>query len=373
MTSRRRTSDRRTGFERRRGVRSLDFPRTPTWEEQRTQHLTRFLFWTFALLYFNFGEPPRVSMWFSLTVVDVYFAFYGVYTSVSLWHARYQLYSPLRWRGSMWIDLLTCSLAALADPLVISPPFFAFLMVILGNGMRYGLRLFAEAVIGSFLCAVLVLGFRLPEYVDAMSISAVFFVLFFIIVVLYSYSLTARLELRKQRLEAERNCDELTGLLNRRALFERAGYLFDERGGVRAPIVVLFADLDGFKAVNDTHGHHMGDRALSEIGAIISRFLRESDLAARYGGDEFVLVLPGADVLGGTVVAQRLQEALAEWSRENLIELSLSIGLGQAPDHGNDLKGVIERVDHAMYQGRVIAGRGGIRVAQPGPISATAV
>ncbi len=365
MTSRRRDSDRRTGYDRRAGMQSVNFPRTPTWEEQRAQHITRYLFWAFALVYFNLGEPPRVSMWFSPLVVNLYFALYGVYVGISLFLVRRKLYSPLRWRTAMWVDLMTVSFAILADPLVISPPFFAFLMVILGNGMRYGLRLFAEAVIGSFVCAVLVLGFRLPEYINAMSVSAVFFVLFFIIVVLYSYSLTARLELRKQRLEAERNRDELTGLLNRRALFERASYLFDERGGVRTPIVVLFADIDGFKAVNDTHGHHMGDRVLSEVGAIIARCVRDSDLAARYGGDEFVLVLPGADVGGGNSVAQRMQEALTDWSRENRIELSLSVGLGQAPAHGDNLKTVIERVDQAMYQGRVITGRGGIRHVEP--------
>lgn len=365
MNNRRRVSDRRVGYDRRRGLRSAEFTRTPTREEQRAQHITRYLFWALALVYFNFGEPPRVSMWFNSYVVNVVMLLYGALITMSLLHARHRLYSPLRWRAAMWVDLTATSFAILSDPLVLSPGFLAFLMVILGNGMRYGLRLFAEAVIGSFLCAVLVLGFRLPEYVNALSVSAVFFALFFIIVVLYSYSLTARLELRKQRLEVERNRDELTGLLNRRALFERAAYLFDERGGLRTPLVVLFADLDGFKTVNDTHGHHVGDRVLSDIGAIFGRAVRDSDLAARYGGDEFVVVLPGADVGGGTSVAQRLQSALTDWSRANRIDLSLSIGLGQAPDHGNDLKAVIERVDQAMYRGRVANGRGGIRLVEP--------
>jgi diguanylate cyclase (GGDEF)-like protein len=364
MNSRRRISDRRTGAERRRGTRSLDFPRTPTREEQRAQHVTRFLFGGLALVYFNFGEAPRVSIWFEPWMVNAVLAVYIVVITGSLLLVQRRLYSPLRWRTAMWIDLVMSSFAVLSDPLVLSPGFFAFLMVILGNGMRYGLRLFAEAVIGSFLCAVLVLGFRHREYIDALSVSAVFFMLFFIIVVLYSYSLTARLELRKQRLEAERNRDELTGLLNRRALFEQTSYLFHDTGGARAPLVVLFADLDGFKAINDTHGHHMGDRVLAEIGGIVARVVRDSDLAARYGGDEFVLVLPGSDVDAGQSVAQRLQQAVTTWAQENQIKISVSIGLGQAPNHGNDLKSVIGRVDQAMYQSKVENRRGGIRVVE---------
>jgi diguanylate cyclase (GGDEF)-like protein len=286
---------------------------------------------------------------------------YGALITVSLWHSRRTLYSPLRWRAAMWVDLAATSFAVVSDPLVVSPGFLAFLMVILGNGMRYGLRLFAEAVIGSFVCVVLVLGFRLPEYINALSVSAVFFVLFFIIFVLYSYSLTARLELRKQRLEAERNRDDLTGLLNRRALFEQTSYLFHEEGGVRTPLVVLFADLDGFKSINDTHGHHMGDRVLADIGGLITRLVRDSDLAARYGGDEFVLVLPGADLGAGQSVARRLQEAITKWAREHNIDVSVSIGLGQAPVHGDNLKSVIARVDQAMYLGKAEHRRGGIR------------
>jgi diguanylate cyclase (GGDEF)-like protein len=362
MSNRRRVSDRRAG-ERRRLPRSNEFTRTPPWEEQRGQHITRFLFGALALIYFNFGESPRVNERFDLWTVNVAILLYGVAIALSLWHARRHLFSPSRWRTAMGADMLITSFSVLVDPLVLSPGFLAFLMVILGNGMRYGLRLFAEAVTGSFVCAVLVLGFRLPEYINALSVGAVFFTLFFIIVVLYSYSLMARLELRKRRLEAERNRDELTGLLNRRALFERAAYLFDSRGGVHSPAVVLFADLDGFKRVNDTHGHHMGDRVLADVGSIIARTLRDSDLAARYGGDEFVLILPGSSVEGGQSVAQRLQRELTDWASENKIDVSMSVGLGQAPNHGHDLKSVIARVDQAMYQNKLAGARGGVRVA----------
>jgi len=362
VPNRRRSSDRRGRTDRRRAKCALESPRIPSWEEQRAQHITRGVFCIMALLYFNIGEGPRADGWFSISGINVIFLCYGVFISVTLMAARRRLHSPLRWRIAMWVDLSSISCAILADTLVLSPGFLVFLMVILGNGMRYGMRVFAEAVIGSFACALLALGLRLSEYLDVLSVGTAFSSLFFIIFVLYSYSLMSRLESRKRRLENERNRDELTGLLNRRALFERAAHFFDNRSS-RQTAAVLFFDLDGFKEVNDTHGHHTGDRVLSEIGGIMSRIVRDSDLVARYGGDEFVMVLSNADIDAGRAVAQRLQQKVQEWSAQNKIGLSLSIGIGQTPGHGNDLNTIIQHVDQAMYQGRNDIGRGGIRLA----------
>jgi diguanylate cyclase (GGDEF)-like protein len=362
MQNRRRIADRRVNPYRPRSRRSVDAARTPAWEEQRSQHLTRYLFCALALVYFNYGEPSRIGAGFDAWLVNGTLLFFGAFITASFLHARRRLYSPLRWRLAMAVDLVATSFAVLVDQLVFSPGYLAFLMVILGNGMRYGLRLFAEAVVGSFLCVVVVLSHRLPQYTGGLSVSSVFYVLFFIIVILYSYSLTARLERSKRRLEVERDRDELTGLFNRRALFEQTVTLLNDDGSVRVPLVVLFADLDGFKAVNDTHGHHTGDRVLADVGALIGRLVRDSDVAARYGGDEFVLVLPGVDLNAGNAVARRIHDAVGMWARINEIDVSVSIGLGQAPEHGNDLKGVIARVDQAMYQSKMGDRRGGIRV-----------
>jgi diguanylate cyclase (GGDEF)-like protein len=361
---RRRRADGRRGVDRR----GAPVVRVPPWQEQRAQYLTRFLFWALGLAYFNLGGASHTSAWVSLAVFNTVFLLYGVEIACLMRHAARRLEVRWRWHVTMWVDLLAASFAILADPAVISPGFLAYLMVILGNGMRYGLRLFAEAVIGSLACALLVIGLRLFDYLDAVSVSAVFFLLFFIIIVLYSYSLTANIEKGRTRLEDERDRDHLTGLLNRRALHERAERLLQNPDTGGEPLVVMFADLDRFKAVNDNHGHHVGDRVLAEIGRMLACAVRDSDLVARYGGDEFLLILRDTNLAEADALAARLQQNLIEWSRRENVDLSFSIGLGQFPDHGADLKSVIERVDQAMYRSKLERGRGGIlQVGQAAP------
>ncbi|MBL8429688.1 MAG: GGDEF domain-containing protein [Dechloromonas sp.] len=315
-------------------------------------------------MYFNFGGEAQVRPWATLPIVNVVMTLYGVQILLFMWHATRVPHAPWRKRLTMWIDIAAATFAALADITLSSPGFLVFLMVILGNGMRYGLQLFGEAVIGCLGASILIVWLRLSDYLAILSVSAIFFLVFFAIVVLYSYSLTANTERARARLSHERNVDALTGMLNRRALIERASQLFQSPSANGGEIVVLFADLDGFKSVNDTHGHHVGDRVLVAVAECILDSVRNADLVARYGGDEFLLVLPRTSRDGGEIVAQRVRQEINDWARQNKIDFNVSIGVGNYPENGRDLESVIASVDKAMYRSKSENGRGGILHAE---------
>ncbi|MEE2638377.1 MAG: diguanylate cyclase [Acidobacteriota bacterium] len=159
--------------------------------------------------------------------------------------------------------------------------------------------------------------------------------------------------IRMQRAQALTVTDDLTKLFNSRYLFEVL-----RREGKRAvrskqPLSVLFLDLDGFKAVNDTYGHLYGSRALVEAGAVIRNCARETDVVARFGGDEFAVVLPDTDSAGAMVVAARLCERIAsyEFLREEGCQLNLtaSTGVATLPDDVSVVDHLLQAADTAMY------------------------
>lgn len=364
----RRANDRRSGHERRFGTAGHGTERLYSWEDQRAQYWTRLLFCGLALAYFGFGGEEQVRSWTSLYYVTLGFSLYGIEILFFMWHATRVPHLPWRQRLTMWVDILMASFAVLADTTISSPGYLVYLMVILGNGMRYGLRPFGEAVIGCLSAAVLIVSFRVLDYMH-ISVSAIFFLVFFTIIVLYSYSLTAKIEEGRAKLAQERNIDPLTGLLNRRALLERVGRIVQNSAAQDCEFVVMFADLDGFKAVNDTHGHHVGDRVLTAVARRITDTVRGIDLVARYGGDEFIIVLPATTKEGGEMVAQRVRTSINAWANENAIDFGVSIGMGRYPDHGATIEAVITAVDHAMYRSKSTQGRGGILHVESGPFA----
>lgn len=363
---RRRASDRRTGFDRRFAHHRRAVHATPPWPEQRAQFLTRFLFWALGAAYFYYHAPFADSLPTPAAVAYV-FVTYFILTALFMVHAYRVPQAPARWRAAMWIDIAFVSFCVVADrgP-TITPALLAYLAVILGNGMRYSMHFFREAVVATFILGGGALFIRYADNVEGVNLATVFVLMFGAIIVLYSYSLMSRIEGVKQRLENEGRIDALTGLLNRRALFEKAEVLFDNLARSGKTVAVLFADLNKFKAINDQLGHRAGDRVLVQIAQILGRSTRKADIAARYGGDEFVLVLPDTDLAKANVLAARLQRNINEWVMQQPLDLSISIGIGEAPRHGADLTSVLENVDKAMYRGKLDPQHTGIRSVDDG-------
>ena len=167
--------------------------------------------------------------------------------------------------------------------------------------------------------------------------------------------------------EAERRAqtDALTGVLNRRTFVERfdAACLRLQRRGL--PVSVLFIDLDHFKEINDSLGHAAGDACLSAVIAPIQAELRQSDIFGRYGGEEFVVVLTGADCAAAAPVAERICKRVAEVRVEGFgapIRLTCSIGVAGSDTLGVWGQHLIVRADAAQYAAKR-AGRNQVQLA----------
>lgn len=172
--------------------------------------------------------------------------------------------------------------------------------------------------------------------------------------------------LRLQRAEALSVTDDLTKLHNSRYLNQvlRRETKRASRNG--RPLSLLFVDLDGFKAINDTYGHLFGSRALVEAAEVIRGSGRETDVVARFGGDEFALVLPDTGGEGAIAVATRLRDRVASHpflavDRLN-IHLTASVGAATFPDTATSAEELIQAADAAMYQVKK-AGKNGIQAA----------
>ena len=160
--------------------------------------------------------------------------------------------------------------------------------------------------------------------------------------------------LNRQTIDSEHQAlhDALTDLPNRTLFHDRAqqAVLAAARNGTHAALMLM--DLDRFKEINDTLGHHSGDLLLREIGPRLQAALRDNDTVARLGGDEFGVLLPSVPGIEAAVaVAQKIREALSEpYSLDGLtVEADASIGVALSPDHGADAPTLLQRADVAMY------------------------
>ena len=150
--------------------------------------------------------------------------------------------------------------------------------------------------------------------------------------------------------------DDLTKLYNSRFLHSRLDYEVERARRFNYEISMIFLDLDYFKEVNDVHGHLSGSKLLREVAGLLASMLRTVDMACRYGGDEFIILMPGTSKKNAALVAEKLRASIKEkafLADEGInIRLTASFGVASFPQDANSKEELIHKADHAMYDAK---------------------
>jgi diguanylate cyclase (GGDEF)-like protein len=173
----------------------------------------------------------------------------------------------------------------------------------------------------------------------------------------------------QQHLEYQTQVDSLTGLFNRRAFEKKINEEFERAKRYHHPLSVLILDIDNFKTINDTYGHHGGDAALVKISETLRETTRQSDFPCRYGGEEFVLVLPETDQDSALQVAGKIHERIRSCTfgtSNRPFKLTVSIGLSSsATEYYSDWREMLKDADQALYLAKN-TGKDRVEICTPG-------
>jgi len=179
--------------------------------------------------------------------------------------------------------------------------------------------------------------------------------------------LLSELEEKNRELQELAYYDPLTGLPNRRFFFEHASLIFEEAKRYEKPLSLLVMDIDHFKKINDTYGHDVGDVVLKTFANVLRGIVRQSDICARFGGEEFVVLLPNTDLEGAKVLAERIRTAVAKNPVEHgsiVIVFTVSIGASQYRKGMQNIDELIKEADIALYRAKE-GGRNRVEVFIP--------
>ena len=160
-----------------------------------------------------------------------------------------------------------------------------------------------------------------------------------------------------QTMREQANIDPLTGLYNRRFCKDYASKLMAMARRKDTPLGFIMLDLDHFKSVNDVFGHEVGDRVLKQFARTVTQSMRETNLTARLGGEEFIILLPDTGALACQVVAERIRSAVARMSMPQVKDqqvppVTVSLGIAVYPEHGATLEELLQASDRALYESK---------------------
>ncbi|MCP3670977.1 MAG: GGDEF domain-containing protein [Gammaproteobacteria bacterium] len=359
----RRGEDRRAGSERRVYKSLKGSWHLTRWADIKLQFETRYLMTIAGFALFNWVYQAA-PLFVSLNQMNLFFGLYFVwisFTYILVYHGQDKVWKA---RLTMCADILGIAFVVINDPSSVPPTVLVWVLIVMGNGMRFGMSMFREALAVCFIVAAVILSIKVYgasyDSVAGISILAVFCAA----IIVYAYVLTSRIDRTHRELERLSRLDPLTSLLNRISFVDVAGDMLAKVCKYDSKLTLMFIDIDKFKSINDSMGHAKGDKVLCELSSILKHNIRCSDAAARFGGDEFVLVLNDTGIKVATQVVNRIQRETMKWVDESDFDLSLSIGVGEAPTHGDCLDELLLKVDQAMYETKFSATLGGVAYAK---------
>ena len=175
----------------------------------------------------------------------------------------------------------------------------------------------------------------------------------FLLVAFITTMLASDIHIARGRIKSLSETDELTGLLNMRAFSRIHRREHDKAERYGRSYTVMLIDMDDLKKTNDKHGHDAGNRAIVLVANVIARIIRNTDVAARYGGDEFVVLLSEAGLGEAEDIARRIRNSIQNTSLEyqgQMVRTSVSVGLANYPEDGSDPRQIVVKADHEMYR-----------------------
>lgn len=307
-----------------------------------------------VLLYVIFGGPDKVE---ETAVVAACF-FYAAFV-MAFRYANFQRVES-RWKVAIetWGMIAFITWVCLHTGGLSSPLLNTYLLPVITSGLTLGkvTTLIEVALIGAcelWLGGSLAAADRLLSLGFLGGFAAQIAPVLLVAYIVAMFSADIRYGLGRARMLAE--TDELTGLLNMRGFSIAANRLFGQAQRYNRAASVLMVDSDNLKEINDRYGHAAGNRLLRQLTRLILAELRYTDVLARYGGDEFVVLLPETPPGGATEVAGRIRDAIANEPLEldgGRVAVSVSIGVASFPGDGGTLDLLITRADAAMYQAK---------------------
>ncbi len=234
-----------------------------------------------------------------------------------------------------------------------SPLLSAYLLPVITAALTLG-KLTTLGIVGLIAACYIYLGGARPEQLLSLQFIGVLAgqmaPVLLVAYITTMFSADIRYGLARAKLLSE--TDELTGLFNPRGFAIAANRVFAQAERYTRPATVLMVDSDGLKGVNDRYGHEAGNRLLRHTANAIQAELRATDIAARYGGDEFIVLLPETAPNGALEVAERIRKSIASVRLDTgsaLVDCSASIGIACFPEDGRNLDALAARADRALY------------------------